>query len=109
MKNLLAKAARKKRPIEDVIADLEAAESLDPDNEKVQNLLVESRAAHKRSLEERLAKDNRDLFVKIDRHIADGEPAKALEALAAVTEDQGDFREARWLRKRLEMSLAKKP
>jgi serine/threonine protein kinase len=109
VKNLLGKAARKRRPIEDVIADLEAAESLDPDNEKVQCLLVETRAAHKRSLEERLAKDNKDLFVKIDRHIANGEPAKALEVLSAVTEDQGDFQEARWLRKRLESSLAKQP
>ncbi len=105
VKNLLSKAARKRRPIEDVIADLEAAESLDPDNEKVQCLLVETRATHHQSLDEKLAKDKEDLFVEIDRHIADGEPIKAIEALSAATEGQGDFRKARWIRKRLEMSI----
>ena len=102
---LLVKAIRKRRPIDDVIADLEAADSLNPDNEEVQRLLVETRAAQQRSHEDGLAKENEDLFVEIDRHIADGEPVRAIEALSAAIESQGDFREARWLRKRLEMSI----
>jgi len=102
---LLGQALRKRRKIEDAITDLEAADSLDPGNEKVQRLLVETRAAHQRSLEDGLAKENEDLFVEIDRHIADGEPIRALDALSAAVESQGDFREARWLRKRLETSI----
>ena len=102
---LLSKALRKKRPIEDLIADLEAAESLDPENQQVQRLLVEKRAARQRSLEDEMAKKHENLFVEIDRHIADGEPSKAIEALSAVIESKGDFREARWLKKRLQRDI----
>ncbi len=52
-----------------------------------------------------MAKENENLFVEIDRFIADGEPARALEALSAAIENLGDFREARWLKKRLETGI----
>jgi len=105
---LLGKALRKGRRFEGVIADLEAADSLDPNNEKVHRLLVETRAAEKEHLEEGLAKESQDLFDEIDRRIADGDSAGALQALSAATKSHGDFREARWLRKRLEMSIGAK-
>jgi serine/threonine-protein kinase len=105
VETLLGKALRKRRRLEDVIADLEVADSIDPDNEKVQRLLVETRAAHQRHLEDGLAKENSDLFVEIDRYIADGEPIRAIETLTAATESRGDFREARWLRIRLQMCI----
>ena len=106
---LSKKALRKRRRFEDVITDLESAAELDPSNEMVQQLLVETRAAQQKVAEDRHAREHGPALASIDALIADGEPGKALESLDELTEEVGDFRDARWLRRRLKTCIEQKP
>ncbi len=102
---LIKKALRKRRRFEMVITDLESAAELDPSNEMVQQLLVETRAAQRKVAEDRRAREHGPALATIDALIADGEPGKALESLDDLTEEVGDFRDARWLRRRLKTCI----
>ena len=68
-------------------------------------LMPASRTNLQSKLEDGLVKEHQELFAEIDRRIAAGEPAKALETLDEVVRSTGDFREARWLRMRLQAAL----
>jgi tetratricopeptide (TPR) repeat protein len=105
---LIKKALRKRRRFEMVITDLESAAELDPSNEMVQQLLVETRAAQRKVAEDRHARKHGPALATIDALIADGEPDKALESLDDLTEEVGDFRDARWLRRRLKTCIEQK-
>lgn len=102
---LIKKALRKRRRFEMVITDLESAAELDPSSEMVQRLLVETRAAQRKVAENRHAREHGPALATIDVLIADGEPGKALESLDDLTEEVGDFRDARWLRRRLKTCI----
>ncbi len=104
---LVKSARRKQRPVDEAIADLEAAMEFDPDNEDVHRLLIESRAAKRRSDEERLEEENQDSLARVDELIADGNFEEALAALDATIEAAGDFHAARVLRRRLQRYLGK--
>jgi serine/threonine protein kinase len=99
---LIKNAQKKKKSHEDAIADLEAALSIDPHCEKAHRLLIETRTAQKRATEDELANECETVLATIDDLIAEGKPAKALDALNAAVEKAGDFRAARVLRTRLE-------
>ncbi len=71
----------------------------------VQQLLVETRAAQRKVAEDRHARKHGPALATIDVLIADGEPGKALESLDDLIEEVGDFRDARWLRRRLKTCI----
>jgi hypothetical protein len=64
--------------------------------------LIETRTAQKRATEDELGNECETVLATIDDLIAEGKPAKALDALNAAVEKAGDFRAARVLRTRLE-------
>ena len=82
-----------------------SAAELDPSNEMVRQLLVESRAAQRKVAEHRHAREHGPALATIDVLIADGEPGKALESLDELTEEVGDSRDARCLRRRLKTCI----
>jgi serine/threonine protein kinase len=102
---LLKQARKKNRTFEEIMADLEAAIAIDPHNEDVLRLMVETRIAQKREREQQLADENQTQLAVVDQFIADGEIERALDALNAATREVGDFRDARILRLRLENSI----
>jgi serine/threonine protein kinase len=102
---LIKNAKKKKRPLEDVISDLEAALSIDPQCEEAHRLLVMTRSALTRAREDDIARECESLIAAIDELIANGEPNQALEVLDTMVEDFGDFRLARVLRHTLKELL----
>ena len=106
VEDLIKNALKKNRQFDDVISDLETALSVDPNNDRVQRLIVETRIAHRRSIDDDSAKENRRTLEEIDDLIADGENEKALDRLEAMISETGEFETARWLRTRLKESLA---
>jgi serine/threonine protein kinase len=102
---LVKKALRKRRRFDMVITDLEFAAELDPGNEMVRQLLVEARTAQQKVVEDRRSREHGPALAAIDVLIADGEPGKALESLSALTAEVGEFREARGLRRRLQVCI----
>ncbi len=105
---LIKNALRKRRRFEDVITDLESAAELDPSNEMVRQLLAEARAAQQKVVDDRRAREHGPALAVIDTLIEDGEFEKALESLAALTADVGEFRAAQGLRRRLENCVDEK-
>ena len=102
---LIKNAQKKKKTTDEAVVDLEAAVAIDPYCEKAQRLLAEKRAAQIRALDDRLEAECEAILATIDDLIADGKPAKAIEALETAVKEVGDFRAARALRRRLEMQL----
>ncbi len=103
--HLVEQALEDQRPFEEALALLESAGALDPHNERVQRLLVQTKAAQLRTDDERTAQNAAETLAEIDQLIADGDPKKALSALDDVVRKHGDFRAARLLRGRLESHL----
>jgi serine/threonine protein kinase len=102
---LIEKALRKRRRFDVMITDLQSAAELDPGNEMVRQLLVEARAAQQKVVDDRRSREHGAALAAIDVLIADGEPGKALESLAVLTAEVGEFREARELCLRLEACI----
>ncbi len=102
----LVKSARKKKAtLEQAIADLEAALSIDPNCEDALRLLEEKRGEERRAEESRIADECSSQLAEVDALIASGETRKALEALEALIREFGDFRAALSLRDRLQKLL----
>ncbi len=99
---LIDRAKGKKRTTEEAIEGLEAALAIDPGNEAAQRLLVESRAAQRRELDDELEQQHLATLDEIDYLIANGDTGRAIRNLEALISEAGDFRAARWLRDRLE-------
>lgn len=89
------------RAIAEVIADLEAASAIDPHNEKVQRALVSSRAVQRRLAEVEVADAAAAELAEVDRLIADGRNAEALQVLERAVARFGDFGAARVVHRRL--------
>jgi serine/threonine protein kinase len=101
VESLVDAALAGERAIGEVIADLEAASAIDPHNEKVQRVLVSSRAAQRRLTEAEVAGAAAAELAEVDRLIADGRAAEALQVLERAVTRVGDFGAARALRRRL--------
>jgi serine/threonine protein kinase len=105
IEGLVERALAEKRPTDEALELLESAAALDPHNEKVQRLLVQKQAEKRRTDDERAEEHASETMDKVDRLIAEGEPAEALSVLNGAVEKHGDFRAARLLRDRLEDHL----
>ncbi|MCU0233299.1 MAG: protein kinase [Thermoanaerobaculales bacterium] len=98
---LLDAALAGERAIAEVVADLEAATAVDPHDERVQRVLVSSRAAQRRLADAEVEGAAAADLAEVDRLIADGHPAEALQVLARAVARCGDFASARVLQRRL--------
>ena len=101
---LVEQALEGDRPFDEVFADLESARALDPHNERVQRVLVQTEAARRRLNETRAAESAAEALAQVDRLIAEGETENALSTLDEAVRQHGEFRAARLLRNRLETS-----
>ncbi len=102
---LVEKALQGDRPFEEAFADLESASALDPHNERVRRVLVQTETAQRRLQEVRAAENAAEALAQVDRLIAEGKTENALATLEEAIRRHGDFRAARLLRDRLESSL----
>jgi len=102
---LVERALEADRPFDEVFADLESAAALDPHNELVQRVLVETEAAQRRFQELRAAKNAAEALARVDHLIAEGQTEIALSTLEEAILRYCEFRAARLLRNRLESSL----
>jgi len=104
---LLAQAFGGGASFSDVIAALEEALTIDPDNAKVRRLLAETREAMVRNRREQRAAAWADVLPGIDDLVADGQLKQALAELKRSLERLGAVPEATALRTRLERLLTK--
>ncbi len=98
---IVEQALKTNRPFEEIFADLESASALDPHDERVQRLLVQTRIARRHLENEQVEADAAEELARIDRLIADGDPKTALSTLDETIRTHGEFRSARLLRSRL--------
>lgn len=98
---LVQKALEDERPFDEIFASLEAASALDPHNERVQRLLVQTKRARRRIEDRRIEEAAAEAMKKVDLLIAEGDAEAALSTLDSAVRAHGDFRTARLLRDRL--------
>lgn len=102
---LVQQALEDERPFDEIFAALESALALDPHDERVQRLLVQTKMAQRRSEDLRVEENAAGAMDRIDRLIADGDAGAALATLDRAVRDHGEFRTARLLRGRLSSHL----
>jgi serine/threonine-protein kinase len=105
VEQLLIEAGTSQESFSDIIAKLEEAQSLDPENEKVQRLLAETRAACNRYQQEQRQQAISEAMAEIDKLILAGDLQEALNRTKQAVSKLGEFKEARTVRFNLERAL----
>lgn len=103
---LLREALGKHASFHEVIAKLEEALALEPDNVRVQKLLAETQSALMRYEQEQRATAIAEVMAEVDRLILEGRFDEALKKVDRATKKLGEFLEARALRHRLQQAIA---
>jgi serine/threonine-protein kinase len=105
VEQLLIEAGTNQESFSDIIAKLEEAQSLDPENEKVQRLLAETRAACNRYQQEQRQQAIAEAMAEVDKLILAGDLQEALSRTKQAVSKLGEFKEARTVRYNLERTL----
>lgn len=105
---LLREALGKQASFHEVIAKLEEALRLEPDNARVHRLLAETQSALMRYDQEQRAAAIAEVMVEVDGLILEGKFEEALKKVDRATKKLGEFLEARALRHRLHQAIAKR-
>jgi len=101
---LLRDALSKHTSFTEIIKTLEQALEIDPDHERAQRMLAETRASLEQHRDEQREKAIAAAMEEIDRLIASGNNPQALSKLAALVKKHDDFPIARSIRHRLKGS-----
>jgi serine/threonine-protein kinase len=105
VEQLLIEAATSQDSFSAIIEKLEEAQSLDPENEKVQRLLAETRAACNRYQQEQRQQAIAEVMAEVDKLILAGDLQEALRRTKQAVTELGEFKEARTVRFNLERTL----